>query len=369
MIKRIIAYSFILVQIWACNTSNRTKLGNELHNSEAKGFEIYETGNGYNLYVKDPFQGSDGNVYQYQLSRSKIDDHIKIPVDNVVCLSTSHIAFIDALGMSECITGISGGGLVYNSKIKDKVFNGKILDLGYGDYLNAEALISLNPDVVFAYGIDRKSLLPLEKLNAVGIPVILVGEYLENTPLGRLEWIRFFSCFFDIHDNSNLFYDSVSINYNNLRKIALECNQKPNVLVGLPWQGTWFVPGGDSFLSNMINDACGNFIFNDNYSHESIPLSIEQVFSKANNIGMWIHLNSCSSKKDIIDSDKRFKLFKPTENAILYNNNNKINNEGGNDYWESGVIHPDIVLKDLISIFHPDLFPNYQKVYYKQINE
>lgn len=373
MIKKTVTYFLLLLvlllALWACNIAGTEKSGVELVNEDANGFAIYKTENGYNLYVKDPFQGSEGNTYSYKLRRTKQKGAINIPVKKVVCLSTSHIAYIDALNKNESIVGISGSGLVFNETLSEKIKNNSVIDVGYGEYLNAEVLISLNPDIVFAYGIDRQSLLPLEKLNAAGIPVVLVGDYLENTALGRLEWIRFFACFFDMLNYSETLYDSVSNNYQSLTKIALECKDKPSVLVGLPWQGTWFVPGGDSFLSNMINDAGGNYIFKENESHESIPMSIEQVFNSANSIDVWIHLNSYNSKKQILDTDNRFEVFKPLHNALVYNNNKKINNEGGNDYWESGVMHPDIVLKDLISIFHPKLFPDYEMVYYSQINE
>jgi len=367
--KHAYIYIIFIIVVCSCNRVNNTTHGTILNINYANGFEIRETENGYNLVVKDPFQGSDGNKYNYDLSRTLKKGQIKIPIERAVCMSTSHIAFFEALNETDKICGISGANLVYSKNIIEKLRNGNIQDIGYGDYLNYENLIMLNPDVVFAYGIDRQSLLPFEKLNEAGIPVVLVGDYLENTALGRLEWIKFFACFLDIVDYSEMFFDSVANNYNILTEQVAKSTATPNVLVGLPWRGTWYVPGGDSFLSNMIDDAGGNYIFNNNHSHESLPYSIEHVFNSAQNIDIWIHLNNCKTKNEILQNDTRFDLFKPLLNSLIYNNNKKLNTQSANDYWESGVVHPDIVLKDLISIFHPDLFINYNTVYYSKINE
>ena len=370
MLKRLLILSFLFIQILSCSNAKLESKGAVSSNNYAKGFNISKTKKGFELQVNDPYQGSSGTVFSYHLSRNKKNDgSIKIPVQRVVCMSTSHIAMINALGKSETIYGISGADYIYNQNINKRIFSKEIVDIGYGDYLNAEKVIALAPDVVFAYGIDRQSLAPFDKLEKAGIPVVFIGEYLENHPLGRLEWIRFFSCFFDCSEQAYCIYDSISANYLQISDSAKHSNTQAQVLTGMPWKGTWFVPGGDAFLSNMITDAGGTYIWNNLSGCESIPLSIETVFAEAMEAEFWIHPNDCKTQTEIIQTDNRFNNFRPISEAKIYNNNAKTTTKGGNDYWESGVVHVDIVLKDLTHIFHPELFPEHKLVYYTSINE
>jgi iron complex transport system substrate-binding protein len=370
MLKRLLVLSFIFVQVISCSNSKLDSEGNVLENNDAKGFEISKTKTGYVLQVKDPYQGSNGTVFSYSLSNNEeFDGSIKIPVKRVVCMSTSHVAMIDALGKSETICGISGADYIYNKNIRKRIVSNELVDVGYGDYMNAEQVIALAPDVVFAYGIDRQSLAPFDKLKKAGIPVVYIGEYLENHPLGRLEWIRFFSCFFDCAGQADLLYDSISLNYLQQSEDAKNSTIKPLVLTGMPWKGTWFVPGGNAYLSNMITDAGGTYIWKNLSGCESIPLSIETVFAEATEAQFWIHPNACKTQAEIVQTDNRFNDFRPISMAKIYNNNAQTTDKGGNDYWESGVVHIDVVLKDLIHIFHPELLPNHKLIYYTNINE
>lgn len=341
----------------------------------AKGFTI-EYNEDYQLItVFNPWQGANSIKYQYALVKEGVttDDFnknwiiIKTPVKRVICLSTTHIAFLDAINETNSIVGISGLNHVNNKKIRKKIEANEIPDVGYDNSLNYELIASLNPDVVITYGVGSQIASYNQKLNDLGIKTIINAEYLENHPLGKLEWIKFMASLFDKEEVAAQYFGNISQQYNGLLALTDSVNYKPTVLFGLPWKDTWYVPGGDSYLAKMVDHAGGNYIWKDNESRESLPFDIESIFSLASYAKIWLNTGTVNSKTEIIKTDERFEEFKPFISGKIYNNNKIVNDFGGNDYWESGLINPHIVLKDMIKIIHPKLLSNHQFVYYKRI--
>ena len=166
---------------------------------------------------------------------------------------------------------------------------------------------------------------------------------------------------------ANEYFQKVVNEYNSLLKLTENIENKPVVLFGLPYKDTWYVPGGNSYLAKMVNDAGGEYLWKENELRESIPFDIESIFSQASNAEVWLNTGSVHNKEEILKLDKRFVDFIPFNESLIYNNNRKINKYGGNDYWESGLTNPHVVLKDLIRIFHPELLPQHKLVYYKDI--
>ena len=162
-------------------------------------------------------------------------------------------------------------------------------------------------------------------------------------------------------------FSEIEKEYNKLKQKAQNINNKPVVLSSLPWKDVWYIPGGNSFQARLIEDAGGDYLWKNNESHESIPLSIETVFSEAQNADIWINTGTADSNKQILGVDQRFENFKSLKNKQIFNNNNKLSVNGGNDYWETGIVQPHIILKDMIKIFHPELLPNYNLYYYKHL--
>jgi len=347
--------------------------GELIRNKYSKGFEIYRIEEGFILKVKNSLSDADTNTSNYLLSsnseyQSENNVIIHIPVTKVVCLSTTHCAFISQLDKISTIKGISSPEYVCDDGIRDMIFYDEIADIGYDNQINYEKIIAINPDVVFAFGVDNSGIASFQKLTDIGIPVVFVGDFTESKPLGRTEWIKFFACFYNKLDYAVEYFDSVENNYNSIvKEIEKNTHEKPSVLVSLPWKGTWWVPGGNSYFSNFIKDAGGNYIFANNDSNESIPLSIEEVFTQAKHAQIWLHPNNATYKRDILGVDSRLKEFDPYNNASVFNNNKRENMYGGNDFWESGIIHPDIILKDLKAIFYPDSTNKTDLYYYKKL--
>ncbi|MCK4661581.1 MAG: ABC transporter substrate-binding protein [Bacteroidales bacterium] len=378
--------SIFSLVIFSCN--NEKRKNNILQNNKtekknttnhkikyAKGFNIINKKNYKILQVYNPWQGADKIQYEYVLINK--DDNfikpsnssiiIKTPIKKIICLSTTHIAFIDLLNETNSIIGLSGSRFVNNNKIEKLIEQGKISEIGYDNNINYELIISLQPDIVMAYGITGESIGFFNKLKDLDINVVFNAEYLEKEPLGKTEWLKFIACFYNKENIAEKEFNRIEIKFNNLCRLTDSVYSKPVILTGLPWKDNWYVPGGNSYAAKLINLAGGKYLWKDNISHESIALNIEKVFEKSQVADIWINIGAANSISDIIAVDERISEFQILKNNKLYNNNAIISKNGGNDYWESGLINPHLILKDMIYIFHPDIIPNHKLIYYKKI--
>lgn len=379
MIKKLLLYSILLLLVSCKPNNDKVNKNTNFENVDltyAKGFKIEKSDNITLLTVIDPWQGANAIEYKYALINKDSDYQqidkswilVKTPVERVVCLSTTHIAFIDALQKTNTIVGVSGTDYVNNKELRNKVEQKKLADVGYDNSLNYELIASLNPDLVITYGIGSQVASYNQKLNELGITTIINAEYLENNPLGKLEWIKFMAAFYNAEDIAETYFENVVQEYESLLNLTNNIEEKPKVLFGLPWKDTWYVPGGNSYLARMVKDAGGTYLWENNESRESLPFDVESIFSLASSADIWLNTGTVNSKQEIIKSDIRFESFIPYHKSKIYNNNKRMNKYGGNDYWESGLTNPHIVLKDMIKILHPHLLPEYKLVYYKPIH-
>lgn len=292
---------------------------------------------------------------------------IRTPVQRIICLSTTHFAFVDLIGKTQTIKGISGANLVNNEKISALIKSGEIADVGYDNDLNFELILSMKPDLVIAYNILGESASYINKLEELGINVVIDAEYLEETPLAKSEWIKFISAFYNAEKIANTKFDEIAKEYNLLKNLAGTIKLRPSVITGLPWKNIWYIPGGKTVISNLISDAGGDYIYKNMTSATFFPSNIEYVFENFQNAGIWINCGTANTLNDIKLNDERLQHFKAFKEGKIFNNNAKQNASGGNDYWESGLVNPHLILKDLIHIFHPELLKNYQLTYYKKL--
>ncbi len=339
----------------------------------ASGFEV-EYHPGYKkLTVKDPWQKAKDIQYEYYLFTGKPDHlpgyaiNVQIPVDKVVCLSTTHIAMLDFIGGINSIAGISGSRYITNSTVKNNLEEQKIRDIGNSENLNYESLISIDPDVIFVYGVSGNILRSVSRLEEMGLTVVFVGDYLENSPLGKMEWVKFMAAFYNKEKEVAVRFDSVAAIYNSLASKAADIDERPEVMLDLPWNGTWYVSGGNSYIAKLIDDAGGDYLWKDRTSRESQPLGLELIFDNTRDADYWLNPGNANSLQDIGEADSRFTDIKAYQYGNVYNNNARVSKHGGNDYFESGIVHPDIILADMISIFHPHILPDHELYYYQKL--
>lgn len=379
VMKYIYLITFLLIIVFNSCISKSESISENMQKAEltyAKGFTIKYNNEFKLITVFNPWQGANSIKYQYALVNEGVNTDqlnknwivINTPIKRVVCLSTTHIAFLDAINETNSIVGISGLNHVNNQKIRKKIEANEIPDVGYDNSLNYELIASLNPDLVITYGIGSQVASYNQKLNDLGIKTIINAEYLENHPLGKLEWIKFMAAFYNKDKEAKEYFDDINQKYNDLLALTINVDYKPTVLFGLPWKDVWYVPGGNSYLAKMVDHAGGTYIWNDNESRESLPYDIESIFSLAKDAEIWLNTGTVNSKDEILKIDERFQEFQPFISSKIFNNNKIVNDFGGMDYWESGLTNPHIVLKDMIKMIHPDLLDKHELVYYKRID-
>ena len=367
----------LAVLLWACSDGVKDA---GTHQAEpgmqyANGFHIESHAQYQILHVRDPWQGSRGNHFRYVLAGHDVTlpdslsdlPVIRVPVKRLVCMSTTHVAMITSLGQSGSIVGISGSEYISDPMIRRRIREGLVRDVGADQTLNYELLIALQPDVIVAYGVSGEVSGMVNRMEDFGIPVILNGDYLETEPRGKLEWVRFMATLHQEEALADSIFRQAESRYLELRRMASNRDVSPTVMTGLPWKGSWYIPGGQSFAAAFIRDAGGSFIWEASPGREALPMSLEAVFSKAAKADIWINCGSAESLEDIEQTDRRLTRFQPYFTSQVYNNTARLNPEGGNDFWESGVMHPHIILADLVNIFHPDLLPGYEPVYYSRL--
>lgn len=343
----------------------------------AKGFRIEKVGKEKQptrLTVFNPWEKAAGISYDYYLINKEtiVPDSlenkrvIKTPVERVICLSTTHLAFLDVLDETEAVVGISGSHYISNPEIRNRMQQEKVPDVGYGQQLNYELIVHLKPELVMVYGVGSEVTSYTRKLEELGIPVVMIGEYLEESPLGKAEWIKFVGALFEKEVVAEEYFSHVEDEYRRLKKYIAGVSEKPVVLVGSPYKDAWWIPGGKSYLANLIKDAGGDYLGSNNSSHESYVISFENALAWGGKADVWMNMSNLATKEEILTADDRFKKLGVFNRGKIYNNIKRLSESGGNDFWESGTVNPHLVLRDMIMIFHPGLIEE-ELVYYKEI--
>ncbi len=294
---------------------------------------------------------------------------IEVPIQSIAVMSTTYLSHLVQLGLVESLVALDETDFAYAPEVREAIDAGQVVEIGSGPTLNVELALDLEPDLTMTYGIGSPEYDVHPTLTDAGLDVVLNGDYMETDPLGRAEWIKFTSLFFNREAEANALFSEVATAYHDLSELAVTVEDRPLVLNNAPYAGTWYLSGGESFAVQLISDAGGEYILSDNTSTGSVALSFEEVVDIASEADIWINPSFWYTLSDGLAEDERYIDFAAFENGQLYNNNLRVNEFFGNDYDESGVTRPDLVLADLIAIFHPDLLPNHEFVYYRQLPE
>lgn len=372
--QRFLILILFIVQLVSCGVEKKSPSRVNNGNDFARGFSVEKNEAITKLTVYNPWEKAQNVEVEYFLinKNRKVHDSlqskniIRTPVERIICMSTSHLGFIDVLNENETVVGVSGAAYVTEPQILENIKAGKVADVGYGQNLNYEVILNQHPDLVMLYGVGSEVTTIVKKLEELDIPAIMNAEYLEETPLGKAEWVKFVGALYEKDNEAELFFDAIEENYLSLKEKVNHKTNKPKVLVGSPYKDSWWIPGGNSYMANLIKDAGGEYIGKNNDSHESYVISFENALTYGNEADVWINMGLLSSKKEIIATDQRFKSFGVLKNGKLYNNNNKMSVKGGNDFWESGTVFPNLILRDLISVFYPGTIDE-EMVYYREV--
>ncbi len=342
--------------------------------THAKGFDIVEEKGNKKLIIKSAYQNANEDA-TYPLSKkipstalanTKLNT-IQIPVKNIVVTSTTHIPMVELLQSENAIVGFPHGQYVSSERTRKLLDAGKIAEIGKENSLNTEILLDLQPELVVGYSVTSpdKSLTTLQK---AGINVIYNGDWLEETPLGKAEWIKFFGVLFDKEKQADSIFKAIETNYVNAKKTALLGLQKPTVLSGaIMSKDIWNLPAGESFVAQFLKDANLTYLWKDTKGKGSLSLSFESVFDKGENADIWIAPGYFTSKKQLLESNALYAKFKAFQDDNIYTPTTKKGKSGGVLYYELATTRPDLVLKDLIKITNPALLPDYELVFFEKM--
>ena len=339
----------------------------------ATGFSVEYKNNYKIVTVKNPWKDAKTS-FKYVLVECgtpapkgfKESQVITIPINTVTSLSTTHLPHLAKLEVVDKLVGVSNHKTVNTSEVVEKIKAGKVAELG--NNVNVERLLELNPDLVTTYGTGNPQTDSHPKLLEAGLKVAVNAEYMENTPLGRAEWLKFTSTFFNKEDIAEKEFSQIASKYQEIAAKTKAIKKRPKVFTGFNFKGTWYVPGCKSYAAQYLADAGAELLCSEN-SSGSTPSSFEDVFERAATADYWLNVSqSWQSLKDVITADSRYGDFQAVKKGNVFNNNARLNGNGGNDYWEAGICNPDIILNDLIKIFHPELLPNNRLFFYQKLN-
>lgn len=295
---------------------------------------------------------------------------IKTPCKNIMALSSIYANMITEVGCLDNIVGIENSDYYNNEDILKAFASGKIKEVQRNPNIDREMVLKLKPDIIFAFGMNQTSNDFDQKIVEAGIPVVMCLDHLERSPLARAEWIKFYAAFVSKSAEANIIFAEVEKDYEMLKKIAQTYTDQPGVLTELKFGDTWYVPGGKSFMAQLIHDANANYFWKEDTASGSLPLSFEAVYKKAQKADYWLNVSLCSTKEQMLSQDKRYADFDAYKLDGIYNNNLHSNKLSYSTYWETGMMYPNRILSDMIQIFHPKAQQDLKRpfYYYRKLN-
>ncbi len=326
--------------------------------AESRFFEILRNpvSGAFSAVSKSPFDGQADTL------------DLATPLRRLVVMSTSHVGFLDALGCDSVIVGVSGLDFVTAPEVRDRAARGQVAEVGYGAGLDYERIVALHPDLLVAYTVSAVRPPFLAKLESLGVRVFLVHEHLEADPLGRASYLRLFGAMTGRLDRADSLFARIETRYRALQSRLPADARRRKVLLNIPYKDQWFVPGGESYVSKLIRDAGGVVLGAVPGQGRSGVISLERAFALSDSADCWLNPGWCRTLSQLQGENPLFPamLDRIRDNArragsdpeaVVWNDNLRLNGKGGNDFWESGVTHPDLVLEDLLRILHPECLP------------
>ncbi|MFI3324390.1 MAG: ABC transporter substrate-binding protein [Rikenellaceae bacterium] len=286
----------------------------------------------------------------------------------IVALSSSNVAMFDRLGEAQRIVGVSGIDYITSANITKRAAEGELHDVGYDTALNYELLTILKPDIVLLYSVSGANSGVTAKLTELNIPYIYIGDYAEESPLGKAEWMVAMGEICGKRTVAEQLFAQSEASYNDLKQKALECSERPAVMLNAPYRDIWYMPSERSYMVRLIEDAGAQYAYKGNSTASTKPISVEEAYALATTSQFWLNTGvSINSMADLRSQVPKFAQMPMVRNSAVYNSTARSTPMGGSDFWESGVVYPERILADLIEIFHPSLIEGEGLYYYKQL--
>lgn len=377
--KKIHLYFSLVIVLFGCREGNQESNVNTPDKQDvityAKGFNIEQL-DGYSvLTVSNPWPGSDVS-YRYLLkeTQEKLEDEasyeavLQVPIRSIVVTSTTHIPSLEMLGAEETLVGFPNLNYISSEKTRSLIDVGKIRELGQNEAINTEVLIESNPDAVVTFAIEGKNK-TVTTLQRAGIPVLYNADWTETHPLGKAEWIKFFGALYGKAEEANQLFSEIEKEYLEAKTLAANASTYPTVLSGAMYKDIWYLPQGGSWAAQFIADAHGDYLWKDREGTGSLSLNLESVLETGRNADYWIGPGQYNSYYQLQEAHSVYGQFKAFETQEIYTFTTRTGATGGVLYYELAPNRPDLVLKDLIKILHPELLPEYSPYFFAPLAE
>ena len=292
---------------------------------------------------------------------------IAVPLQSIVVTSTTNIPFLEMLGIEKSLVGFPNTDYVSSKKTRKLIDAGLVKNVGQNENLNIEQLIELTPSLIVAFGVDNNNPM-IDNLQKSGLKVLIQADWMEQSPLGKAEWIKLFGALFGKEKEAKTIFDTIVKDYNTALLSVQNSKAETSVLYGSMYQDQWFVAKGNSWVAQFMKDAKSNYLWKDLEGTGSLGLSFENILDKAKNAGCWIAAGHYESLAELGKSNPHYSQFDAFKNKNVYTFESKVGARGGTIYYELAPSRPDLVLKDYIKIFHPELLPNYTLTFAKKLN-
>lgn len=340
----------------------------------ATGFRVEAEGTTRILTIERPWPG--GAPLRYALIEGgtgespdlpEVDGVIETPVRTVVSLSSTYIAHLETLDLLDRIVAVDRRSSIYSGRVRRLIDEGKVEEVGVAERLEVETVIDLSPELVITPALGREDV-TLRALDRAGVPALVNADWLETTPLGRAEWVKLFGLLFGREEEATSRFEEVRRGYQETLDRLADGQRGPKVLVNAPYNGSWALPAGESYMARLLADAGADYPWSETPGTGSIFLDLEEVFARAADAEVWVNLGfGWRTPRDVVSADPRLASFAPYRSGRMYHYNRRVREDGANDFWESGAARPDRILADLGRIFHPDLISDHEFHYYRPL--
>lgn len=339
----------------------------------ANGFTIEHLDNYTVINVTNPWPGAD-KTYSYAFAKniddikdaSGFDAVVKVPIKNMVVTSTTHIPSLEMLNEMESLVGFPNLNYISSKAARLKINEGNIKELGKNEALNTETLIELSPDAIVSFAVEGEGE-SLQTIKKTGIPVLINADWTETHPLGKAEWIKFFGVLYNKEQQADSIFNTIATNYLAAKELAKAATKTPNILSGAMYKDVWYMPQGNSWAAQFITDANGNYVWKDHKGTGSIALNIESVLDKGQFADVWIGPGQYKLKTQLLESNPVYGEFKAFKDNAVFTFTSKVGETGGVLYYELAPNRPDIVLKDIIKILHPELKLDHELFFFSPV--
>ncbi|CAM3701794.1 ABC transporter substrate-binding protein [Flavobacterium chungbukense] len=371
----ITAAFFILIGCKKNEKIEAVKMVNAQNSIEyASGLSIVKYEDYSIVTVSNPWPNADKD-FKYILKEkdAKVPDSlqsytsIQVPLESVVVTSTTNIPFLEMLEVENKLVGFPHTDYISSEKTRALIDKGSVKNVGQNEKLNIEQLIELAPNLIVTFGVDNNNPM-LDNLKKSGLNVLIQGDWMEQSPLGKAEWIKLYGALFAKEDKAKELFDKIVESYNQAKKLVADKPATSKVLYGSMYEDVWYVAKGNSWVAQFMKDAQATYLWADLKGSGSEGLSFEKVLDKAKTANVWIASGSFKSLDELQKANPHYGEFDAFKNKSVYNFEGKLGATGGTVYYELAPSRPDLVLKDYIKIFHPDLLSSYEFTFASKLN-